>query len=69
MTAAPQTDEPREKDCPACGAEFVCGAGAGDGGECWCSRLPPLGKLTQGGDCFCPTCLREAIAREALPSG
>ena len=60
-------NSPTEKTCTRCHAVFTCGAAQADE-SCWCERLPhvPLiaDELT---DCFCPQCLREAIAKLNAP--
>jgi hypothetical protein len=51
-----------EKQCPRCGARFVCGMVAGES-HCWCADLPnvmPMTETTYQG-CLCPACLREFI--------
>jgi uncharacterized protein len=55
----------RRLTCARCGAVFDCGT-AGKNGGCWCMdeqvRLPM--PEAGGGDCLCPACLREAIAKQ-----
>ena len=46
------------KNCSQCNQEFGCGAGTGN---CWCMILPPVMSPTSEQDCFCPSCLGEAI--------
>jgi hypothetical protein len=41
---------------------FSCGSQAG--GDCWCSGLPPLMSPSPSADCLCPTCLKDALARQ-----
>lgn len=53
---------PKFSVCPKCGKEFECAAVNGASG-CWCATLPHV--MPCGGSdaaCFCPGCLREAIA-------
>jgi prepilin-type N-terminal cleavage/methylation domain-containing protein/prepilin-type processing-associated H-X9-DG protein len=49
-----------QKQCPQCGATFVCAATAG----CWCEQLPKLANVDAARDCLCPDCLYLAIERE-----
>jgi len=48
---------PRQLHCSGCGTEFTCA----QSGRCWCAdesfRLP---MPTDGSDCLCPDCLRQA---------
>lgn len=46
------------KNCSVCNQEFGCGAGTGN---CWCMAFPPVMSPTLEQDCFCPSCLSEAI--------
>jgi len=52
----------RRLACAGCGTEFGCNLS----GPCWCMaeefRMP---MPSDGGDCLCPDCLREAAARAA----
>jgi iron complex transport system substrate-binding protein len=56
-TSVPDESRMRIKVCPGCHRSFGCKMGG-----CWCNDLPPLppAKLT-GSDCYCPTCLSEAV--------
>lgn len=54
----------RHKICAACGSDFSCGADSDTPGACWCMTMPPLFALDAAADCFCPGCLRDAIAIE-----
>ena len=46
------------KNCSQCNEPFGCGAGTGN---CWCISFPPIMAPTAEEDCFCPSCLGEAI--------
>ena len=46
------------KHCSQCQQQFGCGAGTGN---CWCMSFPPIMAPTIEQDCFCPSCLGEAI--------
>ena len=48
--------------CPGCGASFRCGAEAGDE-TCWCASYPILETPLPGAACYCPECLRAALAK------
>jgi hypothetical protein len=62
MTNRSENQPLRRLACANCGAEFGCNLS----GACWCMdqayRLP---MPSDGGDCLCPDCLREAAARAA----
>jgi hypothetical protein len=52
-----ETSKLRSVICERCGREFECRTGAG----CWCEAEPfRLAVPTDGSDCFCPECLRNA---------
>jgi hypothetical protein len=58
---------PGERNCPRCGAVFVCGNEVG-AAACWCAELPPLLPLPgpgKGQGCYCPDCLRALLGRQA----
>ena len=46
------------KHCSECNQSFGCGAGTGG---CWCMSFPAVMSPTLGQDCFCPSCLGDAI--------
>jgi len=46
------------KHCSQCQQRFGCGAGTGN---CWCMSFPPIMSPTFEQDCFCPSCLDDAI--------
>src|SRR5579863_1672439 len=47
------------KTCPACGAQFECGAREG---KCWCADLPHSAPYpADNSDCLCPNCLKHKI--------
>lgn len=59
--------------CSRCGTTFECGMTDAAGGEpCWCTQLPilPLEAYRPNTDdaaastCFCPGCLRAALAAQ-----
>jgi predicted Fe-S protein YdhL (DUF1289 family) len=51
------------KQCQRCGDTFRCGIGDGEE-SCWCARLPNVMPMAEdGGDCLCPACLLQAIAK------
>jgi hypothetical protein len=54
---------PRQLTCGHCGAPFECALD----GTCWCAhesvRLP---MPASGGDCLCPSCLREAARLQGI---
>ena len=59
-----------QRNCPRCGAVFVCGSEAGSD-HCWCADLPnivPLDGIAFPGEervydgCLCPDCLHIQIA-------
>lgn len=52
---------PADSLCPRCGAGFSCGSG-GQAGGCWCADLPQVLPPDAGGNCLCPSCLREHLA-------
>nr|WP_294866645.1 cysteine-rich CWC family protein [uncultured Pseudogulbenkiania sp.] len=57
------------KHCQRCGAAFRCGEGGPDGG-CWCSALPAVLPLVpSGGDCLCPSCLRDTLRQAYAARG
>jgi hypothetical protein len=56
-----------EKKCVRCGAEFGCGAAAGEK-ACWCAELPPVLPVTDEG-CLCPQCLRKEIEKRLAQAG
>src|SRR5258706_7419772 len=50
-----------QKSCSTCGSSFTCGA---ETGGCWCEDLPHVSLVAnEDQDCFCPSCLREAIRK------
>jgi hypothetical protein len=57
--------------CPRCGARFECGMKAGRQ-RCWCGELPALKAVGEDpaakASCYCPTCLKELLERQAQPS-
>ena len=46
------------KHCSQCQQQFGCGAGTGN---CWCMSFPPIMSPTFEQDCFCQSCLDDAI--------
>ncbi len=50
----------RRLACARCGCEFDCGLGGG----CWCAAEPYRLPMPEGGDCFCPDCLRTAASAQ-----
>ncbi len=62
-TRRPETDN---SVCARCGAFFMCGMTEGHD-HCWCADLPllciPLDPTIQS--CYCPACLKEAIAERS----
>jgi hypothetical protein len=62
MTNRTESQPSRLLACAACGTEFGCNLS----GPCWCMeeayRLP---MPSNGGDCLCPDCLRQAATRAA----
>ena len=46
------------KNCSKCNQSFGCGAGTGN---CWCMSFPAIMSPTLDQDCFCPSCLGDAI--------
>lgn len=65
-TEMAKTNQATGQVCPECGAEFRCGAVAGEA-TCWCFDLPNVIPLDQIGDdqqpagCLCPECLQKRI--------
>jgi len=58
-----------ERNCPRCGAVFVCGNEAG-AASCWCAELPPaLPVPGVGGGCYCTDCLRAIIEQQGQGRG
>jgi prepilin-type N-terminal cleavage/methylation domain-containing protein/prepilin-type processing-associated H-X9-DG protein len=53
-------NEPEQKTCPRCGAQFFCCAPQ----PCWCAELPPLAAVDHESDCLCRKCLTEATGAE-----
>lgn len=52
----------KNKNCSNCGNSFVCGNSNGQ--SCWCNDLPPIFNPDSGIDCFCPTCLKQAVIKK-----
>ncbi|MCR6642420.1 MAG: DUF5522 domain-containing protein [Sporocytophaga sp.] len=46
----------RIKTCSRCNTNFSCSTQ-----NCWCNELPPVMSLPEGGDCYCPLCLKSII--------
>ncbi|MCR4031161.1 MULTISPECIES: DUF5522 domain-containing protein [Flavobacterium] len=47
------------KICSSCDSEFSCGDISVEK-KCWCNDYPPIFNLSEGGDCLCPICFKEA---------
>ena len=49
----------KKKICSSCDSEFSCGD-VSIVNKCWCNDFPPIFNLSEGGDCLCPVCFKEA---------
>jgi HAD superfamily hydrolase (TIGR01509 family) len=59
---AEQVPSPRRLSCARCGTEFSCDLS----GRCWCMDEPAtLPMPSDGGDCLCRDCLRDAASAPA----
>jgi hypothetical protein len=59
MTSQPENPPSRRLACNSCGTEFTCALS----GRCWCAEESfRLSMPSDGSDCLCPDCLREAAS-------
>jgi hypothetical protein len=58
----PWPKEVRAKSCARCGAALTCGTARGEE-RCWCDARPHVPLLKDFGDCLCPSCLDDEIAK------
>lgn len=49
----------KTKVCSSCESAFSCGNISPEN-NCWCNDFPPIFNLSEGGDCLCPECFKEA---------
>lgn len=49
----------KTKICSSCDSVFSCGDISVEN-KCWCNDYPPIFNLSEGGDCLCPNCFKEA---------
>jgi len=49
----------KTKICSSCDSAFSCGDISVEN-KCWCNEYPPIFNLSEGGDCLCPACFKEA---------
>lgn len=49
----------KTKVCSSCESSFSCGD-ISEESKCWCNDFPPIFNLSEGGDCLCPICFKEA---------
>lgn len=46
-----------QKICPECNTSFDCG------GNCWCSKYPPIMPLTPNEGCYCQKCFHTIMVK------
>lgn len=49
----------KTKTCSSCESSFSCGD-ISEESKCWCNDFPPIFNMSEGGDCLCPVCFKEA---------
>ncbi|MFB9077094.1 DUF5522 domain-containing protein [Flavobacterium procerum] len=49
----------KTKICSSCEAYFKCGDISTEN-KCWYNDFPPIFSLSEGSDCLCPNCFKEA---------
>ena len=49
----------KTKICSGCQSAFGCGNISAEE-QCWCNDFPPIFNISEGSDCLCPNCFKEA---------